>query len=183
MWTDRAQNLRMSVLQNPEWNGAPARPVEGRGSLGRKEKTGRQGRHDPRSQTTKGGGSRKNGRQPDAPVGKRGRGFLGGPVPPQPKATPIICGISRKGRNEDSSAGTSPKKPRITTRGTRPIIEMLLHQGNHKHRVRALLDTGCSIALINQHTVERLGLKQVPHPNPVRIENYTREVVPGAGQY
>jgi len=60
---------------------------------------------------------------------------------------------------------------------------MLLHQGNHQHRIRALLDTGCSIALISQRTVERLGLEQRPHPEPVRIENYTGEAVAGAGQY
>ena len=60
---------------------------------------------------------------------------------------------------------------------------MLLHQGNHQHRIRALLDTGCSIALISQRTLERLGLEQMPHPEPVRIENYTGEAVPGAGQY
>jgi len=173
----------MSVLQNPERNGAPDRPVEDRGSLGRKVKTGRRGRRHPRSQATKSGGSRDNGRRPDAPVGKRGRGFLGGPVPPQPKAAPIVCGNSGKRRNEEPSAGISPKKSRITAGGTHPIIKMLLHQGNHKHRIRALLDTGCSIALINQHTVQRLGLEQVPHPNPVRIENYTGEAVPSAGQY
>jgi len=110
--------------------------VEDRGRLGVKEKMGRRGRRDPRSQATKGGSNRDNGRQLDTTVGKRGRRFLGGPVPPQPKATPIVCGICRKRRNEESSAGTSPKKSRITTRGTRPIIEMLLQQ--HQEKIKKL---------------------------------------------
>jgi len=143
---------------------------------------GRQGRRVSRGQTMKGSGRRNNGNRHTTYVGKRRRGFLKGLVTPQPKAFTIVCGISRKRRREPS-AGTSPKKPRISTHSTRPIIEMLLHQGNHQHRIRALLDTGCSIALISQRTLERLGLEQMPHPEPVRIENYTGEAVPGAGQY
>jgi len=34
--------------------------------------------------------------------------------------------------------------------GTHPVIEMVLHQGNIRHQIRALLGTGCSIALINE---------------------------------
>jgi len=60
---------------------------------------------------------------------------------------------------------------------------MLLHQGKRTHRVKALLDTGCSVALINQETVERLGITRIPHDNPVEIENYTGERVPEAGRY
>ena len=60
---------------------------------------------------------------------------------------------------------------------------MLLHQGTKTQRVKALLDTGCLVALINQKTVERLGIKQIQHSNPVRIENYTGETVPQAGQF
>ena len=83
----------------------------------------------------------------------------------------IICGTSRK---------KEPSKK--NHRGTRPIIEMVLHE-KKSHLVRVLLDTGCSIALINQQTAERLGLKLLRHTRPVKIENYTGETVPGAGQY
>jgi len=36
---------------------------------------------------------------------------------------------------------------------------MVLHQSEKKHQIQTLLDTGCSIALINERTVEKLGLK------------------------
>jgi len=60
---------------------------------------------------------------------------------------------------------------------------MLLHQGRENHRIRALLDTGCSIALINEQTARKLGLKQLKHQNPRKIENYTGKTVEGAGQF
>jgi len=60
---------------------------------------------------------------------------------------------------------------------------MMLHQGQAKHPIRALLDTGCSITLVNKRTVERLGLRKKKHRQPRAIESYTGERVPGAGQY
>ena len=60
---------------------------------------------------------------------------------------------------------------------------MLLHQGKQTHRVKALLDTGCSVMLINQSTTKRLGIEQIRHANPVKIKNYTGETVPKAGQF
>jgi len=106
-----------------------------------------------------------------------------GRVPPQPLAHTIICGASRKGKNEEPSAGT-PKKPRRMPRScTRPVIEMVLHQGNIRHRIRALLDTGCSIALINERTVGLLGLERKKHLHARSIENFTGETVKAAGQY
>ena len=60
---------------------------------------------------------------------------------------------------------------------------MVLHQGNIGHRIRALLDTGCSIALINEQTVGRLGLERKKHQHARSIENFTGETVKGAGQY
>jgi len=59
---------------------------------------------------------------------------------------------------------------------------MILHQDGKKHQVRALLDTGCSVALINDKTTERLGLKKKRHRQAQHIENYTGERVVGAGQ-
>jgi len=60
---------------------------------------------------------------------------------------------------------------------------MLLHQGETKHSVQVLLDTGCSVALISERIVEWLKLAKKKHRHPRTIENYTGERVPGAGQY
>jgi len=81
----------------------------------------------------------------------------------QPKISTIICGLSKKRKIEEPSAGTGPKRPRKDTRGTRPIITMILHQGAEKHQIRVLLDTGCSIALLNDQTVGKLGIKKKEH--------------------
>jgi len=66
---------------------------------------------------------------------------------------------------------------------TRPVITMMVHQDKSKHPVRVLLDTGCSIALINEETVKRLKLGKREHRHQRTIESYTGEKVPGAGQY
>jgi len=60
---------------------------------------------------------------------------------------------------------------------------MLLHLGGKKTLVQALLDTGCSIALISKETVERLGLEKLKHKQTRGIESYTGENVKGAGQF
>ena len=60
---------------------------------------------------------------------------------------------------------------------------MLLHWQGKNHPVRVLLDTGCSINLINQQTVERLQLAKRPHKNPRSIENFAGETVKNAGKY
>jgi len=60
---------------------------------------------------------------------------------------------------------------------------MCLHQGEAKHGVRVLLDTGCSIALINEKTVRQLKLEKKEHRHPRTIESYMGEKVPEAGQY
>jgi len=60
---------------------------------------------------------------------------------------------------------------------------MLLHLGAKQHRVKALLDTGCSIALINGKTVEKLGITRRKHTQAYNIEGFTGESVEGAGQF
>jgi len=60
---------------------------------------------------------------------------------------------------------------------------MFLHQGETKHLVRLLLDTGCSIARVNEKTVRQLKLGKREHRHRRTIESYTREKVPGAGRY
>jgi len=87
---------------------------------------------------------------------------LRGPATPQLKAFPITCGVSRKRPSGESSAEIPPKKPRIT-RGTRSIIQMVIHEGGRQHPVKVLLDTGCSIALINQDTAKKLHIPLQKH--------------------
>ena len=60
---------------------------------------------------------------------------------------------------------------------------MLLHLGDKKTLIRALLDTGCSIALINKETVKRLGLEKLKHKQARSIASYTGESIKGAGQF
>jgi len=60
---------------------------------------------------------------------------------------------------------------------------MLLHLDRKKHQIRVLLDTGCSIALLNSQTVEKLGIMKKEHRRAHNIESYTRESVQGAGQF
>jgi len=67
--------------------------------------------------------------------------------------------------------------------GTHPIILMILHWDNKEHTVRTLLDTRCSIAIINQQTVEHLGITQKRHDHPIWIENFTGEIVEGVGRW
>ena len=60
---------------------------------------------------------------------------------------------------------------------------MILHQGEEKHQIQVLLDTGCSIALLNSRTVEKLGIKKKEYRQTHSIKNYTGESVKGAGQF
>jgi len=75
-------------------------------------------------------------------------GFLRGREQPQPRTSTIICGLTQK-----------QKELRETIRGTRPVIDMVLHHDKERRRVKALLDTGCSIALINEKSAKKLGLE------------------------
>ena len=60
---------------------------------------------------------------------------------------------------------------------------MLLQLDGKKHQIRVLLDTGCSIALLNNQTVERLDIPKKKHKQAHIIESYTGESVQGAGQF
>jgi len=60
---------------------------------------------------------------------------------------------------------------------------MFLHQGETKHLVQVLLDTGCSIALVNEKTARQLKVGKREHRHQRTIKNYTGERVLGAGQY
>jgi len=60
---------------------------------------------------------------------------------------------------------------------------MILHHQGKKHQIQALLDTGCSIALINEQTIQKLDIRKRQHKQPRSIESYTGEKVRGAGQF
>jgi len=62
-------------------------------------------------------------------------------------------------------------------------VSMLLTTGSRDHQVRVLLDTGCSIPLINQGTAKKLGIALQKHSRTIPIENFTGQTVEGAGQY
>jgi len=58
---------------------------------------------------------------------------------------------------------------------------MLLHVGQEKHRVQVLLDTGCSVPLVNKITARALQLPMLKHDLAIHIENYTGQNVEEAG--
>jgi len=60
---------------------------------------------------------------------------------------------------------------------------MLLLAGTQDHQVQILLDTGCSILLINQETAKKLGIALQKHDQTIPAENFTGQTVEGAGQY
>jgi len=60
---------------------------------------------------------------------------------------------------------------------------MILHKDGKKHQVHALLDTGCSVPLINQKTVEKLGIQPKNHKYPRKIMGFMGEEIKTAGQH
>ena len=112
-------------------------------------------------------------------MGRRG-GFLKGPPAwPTGEAQGTISGAGQKRKNEGGE-GAPAKKPKG---GPRPVIRLVLTVGTQDHRVRILLDTGCSIPLLNRKTVGKLGVELQKHDQPLPIENFTGQTVEGAGQY
>jgi len=90
----------------------------------------------------------------------------------------MVYGVPKR-KTDDPNAGPGKKR----RRATRPIINMLLHIGTEKKPVKALLDTGCSIALINQQTVKQWGIPKKKHKEARTIESFTGATVQGAGQH
>jgi len=58
---------------------------------------------------------------------------------------------------------------------------MLLHIGRQKHRVQVLLDTGCSVPLVNMETARKLQLPMLKHSPAIHIENFTGQTMEEAG--
>jgi len=117
---------------------------------------------------------------------------------PHPEAITIVCGTSRKRKGPDEpSAGTSndrqrrklapgePATPVNTTEkalcGNRPIVKMVVHWNTKQATIHALLDTGCSIALISKSFVDKMGIPYLPHQIDIVIRNFTGDIIPGAG--
>jgi len=63
------------------------------------------------------------------------------------------------------------------------IIHMVLHHGIKQHTVRALLDTGCSVPLINQKAAVKLQIPLRKHENKRVIENFEGKMVHDAGSH
>jgi len=133
----------------------------------------------PTRQAAKGGGSGYHGHRPRETLGGLGGfGFLRNSFTTPERVCTMVCGVTKR-RPDDPDTG--PRKKRRRT--TRPIINMLLHVGTEKKPVKALLDTGCSIALINQQTVKRWGIQKRRHKEARTIESFTGATVQGAGQH
>jgi len=60
---------------------------------------------------------------------------------------------------------------------------MLLHVGTQEKPIRVLLDTGCSVALINQKTVDKWGIQKKKHKEARTIESFTGATIQEEGQY
>jgi hypothetical protein len=60
---------------------------------------------------------------------------------------------------------------------------MKIHLPNAIRTVQVLLDTGCSIPLINQKTADKLGVQLTRHQRERIIENFEGKRVQSAGQY
>jgi len=76
----------------------------------------------------------------------------------------LVYGTSKREGEELGPEDAAPRKKK--KKSDRPIISMLLHWNERQHPVKALLDTGCSVTLINQRTIEQLGIQTKTHKNP-----------------
>jgi len=59
---------------------------------------------------------------------------------------------------------------------------MLVHWNTKQATIHALLDTGCSTALISKSFVDKMGIPCLLHQTDIVIRNFTGNIVPGAGQ-
>jgi len=154
--------------------------MEGRGCRNDETEKRRRAGGTPSGKTAEGGSGRGNDHGPTA-LGRLGKlGFLRNSTLPRGRVKNLVCGTVKRKKKvpglEDSAPGKKGRK------NDRPIISMMLHWNESQHLVKALLDTGCSVALINQQTIERLVMRTRTHKNPRTIENFTGEVFGGAGQ-
>ena len=141
----------------------------------KKEKIGGTRSADP-GQTTKNRSGRSNGHS--SALGGIRLGFLKNPATAPGGVRVISCGASKR-----KPGISDEERPAKKSRNTRPIINMLLHDGTQRKPIKVLLDTGCSIALINQKTVDKWGIQKKKHQEALTIESFTGATIQGAGQY
>ena len=94
-----------------------------------------------------------------------------------------VGATSQKRKAKEPSAGTPEKRRKGPLSGTRPIIWMILHQGGKQHKIKVLLDTGCSVPLINQETAVPLKIPLQEHQETRVIKNFEGKQVKGAGSH
>ena len=153
MWQNRAQNPRLLFLPNHSRNRAAPGQVEGcRGkpasagtSFGETEERGQ--RRKCYGETAEGSSSGRNGHRATSMGGRRRLGFLRSSFPAPKGTIDLICGATKRKMPPEGKDALDNKKQR---RNVRPVILMMLHWQGTSHPVRVLLDTGCSINLINQ---------------------------------
>ena len=58
---------------------------------------------------------------------------------------------------------------------------MVVHWNKKQATIHALLDMGCSTALISKSFVDKMGIPCLPHQTDIVIWNFTGDIVPGAG--
>ena len=66
------------------------------------------------------------------------------------------------------------------------MVTMILHWGTNDKReaaIRILLDTGSTVPLLSLAWVASTSIQVVQRSTTKRIENFTGEAVPGAGDY
>jgi len=180
----RSQNLRLLLLPDNTRDSAATGAMEGHSRNhshphDQEKNTGGRTRKRPSHQATEGCRRRRNGHGPTAVGRIRGVGFLRNSVLAPNRVTNLICGATKR-KQEGPDTETVETRKR---RQTHPVIPMVLHVNRKRHPVRTLLDTGCSIPLISQRTIEKLGIERKTHKNPRTIENFTGETVKNAGQY
>jgi hypothetical protein len=60
---------------------------------------------------------------------------------------------------------------------------MVIHWADTQRRVRVLLDTGCSVPLINQELCGQVKIALLRHEEEIPLRNFSGEIVAGAGQF
>jgi len=58
---------------------------------------------------------------------------------------------------------------------------MVVHWNKKQATIHALLDTGCSTALISKSFVDKMAIPCFTHKTDIVIRNFTSDIVPGAG--
>jgi len=166
MWPTRPQDLRLLLLPDCTGNSLATGTAEDRsGRINETEKRGRSG-GNPGGKIAEGDSGRRNGHGFTTLGRLQGLRFLRNSAPPRAGVTHLVYGTSKRERKKND----------------RPIISMMLHWNQSQHPVKALLDTGGSVPLINQRTIEQLAIQTKTYKNPGTIENFSGEVVKGARQ-